>query len=67
MSKLVTRLKHLFTDESGPTSVEYAILLAVLVATIIGGVLTTGQLQNQMWTDTASDMGTAIQGGNVGN
>jgi len=66
MRSLKKRFKHLLTDESGPTSVEYAILLALLVAVIITGVLTTGNLQNQMWTETASDMGTAIGGDPVG-
>ncbi len=47
-------------DESGPTSVEYAIMLALIVAVCITGILTTGELQQQMWFDTASDMETAI-------
>lgn len=62
MVRLLNQFKHLIKDESGPTAVEYAILLALLVAVIITGVLTTGQLQNEMWTDTATDMENAING-----
>ncbi len=67
MRKLNRQLKQFLKDESGPTAVEYAVLLALLVAVIITGVLTTGNLQNEMWIDTASDMESAINGEPVGN
>ncbi len=55
--------KRFLSDESGPTAVEYAIMLALIVGVIIGTVLTTGQLQNQLWIDSADRMNQAISGG----
>lgn len=60
-----TTAANFLSDESGPTSVEYAIMLALIVAVCITGILTTGDLQQQLWSDTASDMESAInRGGN---
>ena len=43
---MLTLLKKLLRDESGPTAVEYAVMLALIVAACIGAV-------NQMSQATA--------------
>jgi pilus assembly protein Flp/PilA len=35
---MIDLLKKLLRDEDGPTSVEYAVLLALIVATCVGAV-----------------------------
>jgi pilus assembly protein Flp/PilA len=35
---MIKLLKQLWRDESGPTSVEYAVMLALIVAACIGAV-----------------------------
>ena len=48
--------KRLIVDEDGPTSVEYAIMLAMIILGAIGAVLATGDVQRLMWQDTADAM-----------
>lgn len=59
-NSVLQNTKRFLSDESGPTAVEYAIMLALIVGVIIGTVLTTGQLQNQLWLDSADQMNEAM-------
>ncbi|MBS0205799.1 MAG: Flp family type IVb pilin [Planctomycetes bacterium] len=46
MSKFVTSVKNFLVSEDGPTAVEYAIMLALIVIVCIGAVQSIGQSAN---------------------
>lgn len=47
---------NLLVEEDGPTAVEYAVMLAVIIIASIGAVLSTGDVQEAMFSDTADQM-----------
>ena len=42
MSKFLARLKNFLRDEQGPTAVEYAVMLSLLVVACITAISTLG-------------------------
>ncbi len=54
MNTIVRRIKRFLVDESGPTAVEYSIMLALIILSAIGAVLSTGSVQKALWQDNAS-------------
>jgi pilus assembly protein Flp/PilA len=42
-------IERFLRDESGPTAVEYAVLLALILGTIIIGVSAFGNAQDSYW------------------
>ncbi|MGI9519212.1 MAG: Flp family type IVb pilin [Pirellulaceae bacterium] len=60
MSKLSASVRSFLHDESGPTTVEYAVLLAVIIIACIGAVLSTGDVQNALFFDTADVLGDSV-------
>ena len=54
------RICHFFTSEDGPTSVEYSVMLAVILLAMIGAIMQTGEMQQVLWFDTATDLSNAI-------
>lgn len=50
----------LLVEEDGPTAVEYAVMLAVIIVACIGAVLSTGDVQKSMFTDTGDTMNQAM-------
>lgn len=38
-------------DESGPTAVEYAVMLALILLTCLGAIAAVGSSANFMWND----------------
>lgn len=47
---LKQRLIHFLRNEDGPTTVEYAVMLAVIIIMSIGAVMNTGEVQQTLWT-----------------
>jgi len=60
MSKLKNKINRFFQGEEGATTVEYAILLALIIVFSISAILGTGDTQRALWFDTAADIETAI-------
>ena len=54
------RLLRLLRDESGPTAVEYAVMLALIIGVCIGAVGFFGSTANGSWTDTSSKLGASM-------
>ena len=50
MTKFVTSIKNFLASEDGPTAVEYAIMLALIVIVCIGAVQTIGTNANAKFT-----------------
>lgn len=60
MTYLKTLTKRLLIEEDGPTAVEYAVMLAVIIIACIGAVLSTGDVQKAMFEDTGTSMNEAL-------
>src|SRR4051812_43449305 len=53
MSKLLTSMQRFLTDESGPTAVEYAVMLALIVVVCIAAITTLGNNANSTFSNVA--------------
>ncbi len=62
MTKLSLIPRELLADESGPTAVEYAVMLALIVLICFGAILSVGSGTNRLFTQANSSI-TAAQGG----
>jgi pilus assembly protein Flp/PilA len=53
-------LLRLIRDESGPTAVEYAVMLALIIGVCIGAVGFFGSSASGSWNDTSSRLGSSM-------
>ena len=51
---------RLLRDESGPTAVEYAVMLALIIGVCIGAVSFFGSTASGSWVDTSARLGTSM-------
>ena len=58
MNPLLRFTKKFFFDEHAATAVEYAVMLAIIVLGAIGAILSTGDVQQQLFQSTADDLDT---------
>ena len=54
------RLKHFLADESGPTAVEYAVMLALIVVAAIGSVKAMAQATGDSFDYSAAQIASAF-------
>lgn len=54
------KLLRLLSDESGPTAVEYAVMLALIIGVCIGAVGFFGSTASGSWQDSSDRIGTAM-------
>jgi Flp pilus assembly pilin Flp len=54
--------QRLLADDDGTTSVEYAVMLALILLTCLGAVASLGGHAGGMWQDNRSRLETAIDG-----
>jgi pilus assembly protein Flp/PilA len=57
MLKLVQFARNFLTNEDGPTAVEYAVMLALIIVVCIGAITTLGGNANQTFTSVGSVVG----------
>jgi pilus assembly protein Flp/PilA len=57
MNKLITNLKRLWKSEDGPTAVEYAVMLALIVVVCLGAVTTIGTRASSTFNSVANQLG----------
>ena len=50
-------------DESGPTAVEYAVMLAFIIATCFAVIKFVGLTSANLWGDNSTSIGTVLQSG----
>ncbi len=55
-SKVARRLLELLRDESGPTAVEYAVLLGLIIMAAIGAVTAYGTSLRSSWETIVSSL-----------
>jgi pilus assembly protein Flp/PilA len=56
----MNHLLRFLRDESGPTAVEYAVMLALIICVCIGAVGFFGSSASGSWTDTSNKMSAAM-------
>jgi len=54
MRKFVTSLVHFVKNEDGPTAVEYAVMLALIIVVCIAAIGTLGTNANATFTKVAT-------------
>jgi pilus assembly protein Flp/PilA len=54
MNKFMTSVKNFLVSEDGPTAVEYAVMLALIIVVCIGAVTTIGTKANAKFQSAAS-------------
>jgi pilus assembly protein Flp/PilA len=62
MNAMISRVRQFLTSEDGPTAVEYAVMLALIVVAIVGVV---GQLGTSI-SSTFNSVGAALGGSSGG-
>ena len=55
--------RKLLIDESGPTAVEYAVMLALILMSVITAVSAVGSGSGGMWGNVDSELNSAGFGG----
>jgi len=53
MSKLLATLQAFLHDENGPTAVEYAVMLALIIVVCITAITTLGNNANSTFSNVA--------------
>lgn len=57
------RITRFLKSEDGPAAVEYAILIAGILLTILTGITLVGGETLNFWTNNQSELGNAYSGG----
>jgi len=53
-------LRHLWTDESGPTAVEYAVMLALIVGACLASVNVLAENTGNSFDESASQIASVL-------
>lgn len=59
MNLLLKRLHAFVVSEDGPTAVEYAVMLALIVIVCLTAIQSLGTSANTTFTNTANSLGSA--------
>lgn len=60
MSKLTSKVKTFLAGESGATSVEYAVMLTLIVGVCIAAITTLGSESAALWNNNDAEIATAL-------
>jgi pilus assembly protein Flp/PilA len=55
-------IQRFLQEEDGPTAVEYAVILALILMAIIAGVGTVGGGTANLWENNSNEISNAISG-----
>jgi len=58
MQAFATKVRHFLTSEDGPTAVEYAVMLALIIVACIGAVTLLGTNLSTKFSTLATSVGT---------
>ncbi len=62
MKSIITKVQRFLKSEDGPTAVEYAIMLALIVVVCLTAIQAIGTNANSAFEDIASDLNNARTG-----
>ena len=58
MKNFATKVKRFLASEDGPTAVEYAVMLALIIIVCLATITTLGQSANDRFQQVASQLAT---------
>lgn len=58
---MLGKIKKFIQSEDGPTAVEYAVMLALILAVCIIAIGTVGQATSNQFDDSARDLGSFLE------
>ena len=61
MNKLPSKIKTFLSAEAGTTSVEYAVMLFLVIGACIAAITTVGGENGNVWNNNAAEVTTALQ------
>ena len=59
MKSLALKVQRFLVSEDGPTAVEYAVMLALIIIVCLTAISNIGSNANQTFQDVADQLGTA--------
>jgi pilus assembly protein Flp/PilA len=62
MSKLIAGARRFLVDESGPTAVEYAVMLALIIVVCVAAITTLGSNANNTFSNVALNAAAGSKG-----
>ena len=62
MKSLATKVRHFLVSEDGPTAVEYAVMLALIVIVCLTAISAIGTNANTAFDSIADRMNQAVDG-----
>ncbi|MGM0490273.1 MAG: Flp family type IVb pilin [Planctomycetota bacterium] len=57
MKSLAKKVQHFLVSEDGPTAVEYAVMLALIVVVCLGTITLIGENANDTFADVSAQLG----------
>jgi pilus assembly protein Flp/PilA len=63
MMNLSAKILRFLKDESGPTAVEYAVMLALLIVAMFATIATLGKTSNSSFENTSTKLQAAANSG----
>ena len=60
MLKIQNKITRFMKDESGPTAVEYAVMLALIIGVCIGSISLFGTATDAVWGNNTGSITTAF-------
>ena len=55
-------LRRFILEERGPTAVEYAVMIGMILLVVIGAVATLGANTDNLWVNIVNSLGTFVFG-----
>ena len=53
-------IRRFIKEESGPTAVEYAVMLSMIIMVCLAAITAVGQQTADMWDDNSTQIGAAM-------
>lgn len=60
MTRTILRILDFLTDEGGPTAVEYAMLLALIIVVLMSAITAVGNSTLGLWTSDVQSIDSAM-------
>jgi pilus assembly protein Flp/PilA len=58
--KIVSSVRRFLRDDDGPTAVEYAVMLALVLMAVISAITAVGNSTQGMWQNNADRINSAV-------
>jgi len=60
MSQITSKIKTFINGDAGTTSVEYAVMLALVIGVCFVGITTLGTENNALWVNNDTEIANAL-------